>query len=105
MIDMSIMNSFVIYKHNNNLIDMFDPKKKRDSFYKFKVLLADRLLGCTTNSKNNKHKNPHFVIKSEKSLKCKYCKQVKKKRRETNLKCNICEIPLCIDCFPEYHNY
>ena len=101
---MAIMNSFVIYRYNN-LGNVNDQNKKRDSFYKFKQLLADRLLNKERNPKCKRIEQQHFLIKTKNSLKCKNCNDMYKKRSETILKCNSCLVALCIYCFPIYAQF
>jgi hypothetical protein len=108
LVDMAILNSYIIYNFNT---------KNKSSFHDFKLKLAKQLLESHTGFcervdlinryKDTNNNKSHFIVKNtfmdkKKRLRCAWCKE-HNKRSETNLKCEQCNVPLHIDCFKIYH--
>lgn len=97
LLDITIFNSFVIYKENNNT---------KSTFYNFKFSLAQQLL--ESNKEKNFNNKKHFLRENmsagnkSKYLRCVVCNLTG--RTDTKYICNKCEKPLCVACFPKFHN-
>lgn len=108
ILEVSITNSYIIYKKqvNNN---------KRLNHLKFRNAIIKSLIGENVNEKvkTDKMKNSrnrligrHFLGKKNKYTNCCICtnRQIGK-RKQTNLICKQCQISICFDCFEPYHKY
>ena len=49
------------------------------------------------------HPSRHWPKKREKRSNCKWCWHNKDKRVATAIQCVFCEVPLCLNCFEDYH--
>ena len=109
LIDMMLLNSYVIFKNH----------KKDRVFHIFKQQLAEEIIGEylpnikvsePSNDSITRYTRRHFPIRipptpakgSRTSKRCVACLS-KCIRRETVFKCHICDVPLCIDHFKEFH--
>lgn len=110
LVMMSAVNAWVIYKEVKGM--------KRCSFLDFIVPLAEALIddGRKTASvmrgpqtgrksrkrKSNEHISLHLPIEGETRRRCASCTQQKLQKRTKTL-CKECQIPLCKNCFANYH--
>ena len=113
IVDIIIVNCYVIYKHkvdeNNNKVEKIDDDFKLiDSFHDFKLILATELIGVDS-LKVVVNKNKHFIVRNLnedgniRKMKCFCCNQ-NGLRKETIYKCDVCNIPLDMECFKKYHS-
>lgn len=109
-IDMMLLNSYVIFKNH----------KKDRAFHVYKQLLAEEIIGqylpnikvseASINDSITRYTGRHFPIRipvtpakgNRTSKRCVACLS-KSIRRETVFKCHVCDVPLCIDHFKEFH--
>lgn len=110
-VDMMLLNSYILFKNN----------KKDRAFHIYKQKLADAIISKYLKNKRIRETSPvndvitrytgrHFPTRipptaargRKTSKRCIVCLS-KSIRRETVFKCDICDVPLCIDHFKDYH--
>ena len=103
LIDISIVNSFIIYK-KSELNKGMTQKQFRLEIVRSIIKKYDISI---INKKNISYEAMHYPIRSTNRKTCKNCSKTKlyitKKTPISFYFCNICKVYLCIDCFPKYH--
>lgn len=114
LIDTSIVNSYVMWKHSK-------PDRQHKDQLSFRLRLARQLIkGFTSRKRLGRHVNfqnkkkyvpeevkfanvgRHFPEKISKPRRCKNC-STKKHEKRTQILCTYCKVPLCIECFQDFH--
>lgn len=107
---MAVYNSFVVFKEVTH---------KQVTFIQFLVPLAEGLIAegrkgtkrkrtrkVGRHSKSYEHTTnvgDHLPVQEENRRRCYSCSQ-KKRERRTKLRCKMCNLPLCMDCFTPFHS-
>lgn len=107
LFDISIVNSFIIYKKVTNDNNMLQKR------YRIEILNAIAykygLIPENIGKNMNKKVDMHLVAKSNKRKICTYCSITKNyttaKTPVTQYICMDCKIHICIKCFVDYHNW
>lgn len=114
LIDMAIVNGHIMWKNSREV------RKNLDQV-SFRLRLARQLIngftsrkrrGRPANFQNKKKSIPeevkfvnvgrHWPGKGPTSRRCKHC-STKKHEKRTRFLCTNCTVPLCIECFPDFH--
>jgi hypothetical protein len=100
-IEISLVNSFLIYKHNCSDLKM--------SLLEYKIEIIKNLIGKDLLEEdvftNDQHrlKGKHFLEKGQNSLDCVVCSTTNNRVRVI-YRCKICKVNICpIECFEKYH--
>lgn len=110
-VDMMLLNSYILFKVN----------EKDQAFHIYKQKLAEEIIAkylkikkirkiAPVNDSITRYTGRHFPTRippteakgRKTSKRCKVCLS-KYLRRETVFKCDICDVPLCVDHFKDYH--
>ena len=126
IIECAILNAYLLER--STLQESGVGRQKRD-YLSFRIELAEELIGGFRGRKRSGRQRSeasaelirlklelgHFPIQSGKKLECVVCNKLREKRgltrtqmrHETRIKCNVCDVHLCIDsdrnCYVKYH--